>query len=89
MSDSQGIGNDPFSCAAAPVEVVRRSGAVGGTAIRPISAVRCSVFAVGGTLGKSSGLGSFGNDGGLVDRIGAPFGRRLASVVTLEPRLRL
>ena len=29
VSDSQGIGNDPFSCAVAPVEVVRRSGAVG------------------------------------------------------------
>ena len=43
VSDSQGIGNDQFSCAAAPVEVVRRSGAAGGTAVRPISAVRGSV----------------------------------------------
>ena len=29
VSDSEGIVNDPFSCAVAPVEVVRRSGAVG------------------------------------------------------------
>ena len=29
VSDSKGIVNDPFSCAVAPVEVVRRSGAVG------------------------------------------------------------
>ena len=29
VSDSQGIGNDPFSCAVPPVEVVRRSGTVG------------------------------------------------------------
>ena len=67
VSDSPGIWNDPFSCAAAPVEVVRRSGAVGGTAIRPISAVHGSTCAVGEALGTSSKLGSFVNDGGLVD----------------------
>ena len=66
MSDSHGIGKDTFSCAAAPVEVVRRSGALGGTAIRS-SAVHGSVCAVGAALGKSSELGSFENDGGLVD----------------------
>ena len=56
MSDSQGTGNDPFSCGAAPVEVVRRSGAVGGTAIRPISAVHGSACAVREALGTSSKL---------------------------------
>ena len=54
VSDSHGI------------EVVRRSGAVGGTAIRPISAIHGSFCAVGEALGKSSKLGSFENDGGLV-----------------------
>ena len=80
VSDSQGIGNDPFSCAAAPVEVVRRSGAVGGTAIRPISAGHRSACAVGEALGKSSKLGLFENDGGLVDGMDGDvclsFGRR-------------
>ena len=54
---------------AAPVEVVRRSGAVGGTAFRPISAGHGSACAVERALGKSSKLSSFENDGGLVDGV--------------------
>ena len=54
---------------AAPVEVLRRSGAVGGTAFRPISAGHGSACAVERALGKSSKLSSFENDGGLVDGV--------------------
>ena len=75
VSDFQGVVSGPLPSAVAPVEVVRRSGAVGGSAIRPISAGRGSVCAVGEALGVTSKLGSHEKDGfvskvrGLADGI--------------------
>ena len=60
----------PVSDAAAPVEVVRRSGAVGGTAFRPISAGHGSACAVERALGETSKLGSLGKDGFVTTKRG-------------------
>ena len=68
------------------IEVVRRSGAVGGTAILPISAIQGSFCAVGEARQSSVRLRTT-VDWWVVWM--ATFARRLAGVVTLEPRLRL
>ena len=65
VSDFQGVVSGPLPCAVAPVEVVCRSGAVGGSAFRPFSAGRGSVCAVGEALGETSKLGSHEKDGFL------------------------
>ena len=57
VSDSKGTVNDPFSCAVAPVEVVRRSGAVGACRDRSVTDFKgkfCGASGAGAALCAST-----------------------------------